>query len=137
MRLHIEGKDTPIMPHLMGRIAERFEQLNEVHEDILEVRLTLVRHGDQHEAHVCLLLAGKTLYATQQGDSPDAAVGAALRHVEDALHARRALRRHAPTTMYSPQNEPPLRSSLCTGDRPSAPLQRVPRRRITAKKTVR
>ena len=136
MRLHIEGKDTTIVPHLMGRIAERFEQLNEAYEDILEVRLTLVRHGDRHEAHVCLLLAGKTLYATQQGDSPDAAVGAALRHVEDALDARRALRRHAPTAMYSPQNEPPLRSSLRTGDRPSASLRRVRRRRTTAKKTV-
>jgi ribosome-associated translation inhibitor RaiA len=106
MRLHIEGKDTTIVPHLMGRIAERLEQLNEVHHDILEARLTLVPHGCQHEARVRLLLAGKTLHATQHGNSPDAAIGAALRRVEDALYAQRALRQHSPTVMRSPQNAP-------------------------------
>jgi ribosome-associated translation inhibitor RaiA len=123
MRLHIEGKDTTIVPHLMGRIAERLEQLNEVHDDILEARFTLLHQGSLHEARVRLLLAGKTLYATQQGDSPDAAVGAALGYIEDALYAQRALqRRHLPTAMYSPQN--------------AAPLRKAPQRHTTAKKTV-
>ena len=35
MRLHIEGQDTTIVPHLLGRIAERLEQLNEPHEEYL------------------------------------------------------------------------------------------------------
>jgi ribosome-associated translation inhibitor RaiA len=130
MRLHIEGKDTTIVPHLMGRIADRLEQLNEVHDDILEARLTLVRQGHQYEARVRLLLAGKTLYATQHGSSPDAAIGAALRCVEDDLSVQRALRHHAHTAMPSP------RSSPFIGDRPTAQPQRVPLRRTTAKKTV-
>ena len=95
MRLHIEGQDTTIVPHLLGRIAERLEQLNEPHEDIFEARITLVDQKYRHEARVRLLLAGKTLCAVQHGDSPDAAIGAALRHVESALHERRALRQRA------------------------------------------
>jgi ribosome-associated translation inhibitor RaiA len=130
MRLHIEGKDTTIVPHLMGRIADRLEQLNEAHDDILEARLTLVRQGHQHEARVRLLLAGKTLYATQHGISPDAAIGAALRRVEDDLSVQRALRQHARTAIPSPC------SSTFIGDRPTAQPQRVPLRRTTAKKTV-
>ena len=134
MRLHIEGKDTTIVPHLMGRIAERLEQLNEAHGDILEARLTLVHHGSWHEACVRLLLAGKTLYAAQPGNSPDAAVGAALRDVEDALYKRRALRHPAHPVTPALQNAPSPRSSPVAGDRPTTPPQRVPRRRATAKK---
>jgi ribosome-associated translation inhibitor RaiA len=93
MRLHIEGQGTKIVPHLLGRIAERLEQLNQPYEDIFEARLTLAYQGYLHEARVRLLLAGKTLYAVQHGDSPDAAIGAALRCVEGALQERRALRR--------------------------------------------
>jgi ribosome-associated translation inhibitor RaiA len=93
MRLHIEGQGTTIVPHLLGRIAERLEHLNEPYEDIFEARVTLVSQERRYEARVSLLLAGKTLYAVQHGDSPDAAIGAALRCVEKALHERRALRR--------------------------------------------
>jgi ribosome-associated translation inhibitor RaiA len=130
MRLHIEGKDTPIVPHLMGRIADRLEQLNEVYDDILEARLTLVHHGYLHEARVRLLLAGKTLYVTQHGNSPDAAIGAALHRIEDDLSAQRALRQHAP------QNTPSPRAFPLMGDRPSAQPRRVPLRRTTAKKSM-
>jgi ribosome-associated translation inhibitor RaiA len=136
MRLHIEGKDTTIVPHLMGRIADRLEQLNEVHDDILEARLTLVRQGHQHEAHVRLVLAGKTLYAMQHGNSPDAAIGAALRRVEDDLSTHRALCRHRHTAMHAPQNPSPPRSSPFIGGRPTAQPRRVPLRRTTAKRTV-
>jgi ribosome-associated translation inhibitor RaiA len=68
-----------IVPHLVGRIAERLAQLNESHDDIYEARVTLGHHDSLHEARVRLLLVGKTLYAMQHGDSPDAAIGPALR----------------------------------------------------------
>jgi ribosome-associated translation inhibitor RaiA len=97
MRLHIEGKGTTIVPHLLGRIAERLEQLNDPYEDIFEARVTLVHLGSWHEARVRLLLAGKTLYAVHPGESPDAAIGAALRRLEGALQERRALRRRLRT----------------------------------------
>ena len=83
-----------------------------------------------------LLLAGKTLYAAQPGNSPDAAVGAALRDVEDALYATRPATPAHPVTPAL-QNAPSPRSSPVAGDRPTASLpQRVPRRRATAKKIV-
>jgi ribosome-associated translation inhibitor RaiA len=136
MRLHIEGKDTTIVPHLMGRIADRLEQLNGVHDDILEARLTLVWQGHQHEAHVRLMLAGQTLYAMQHGNSPDAAIGAALRRVEDDLFTQRALRRHRHTALHAPQNASPPRSSPRIGERPTAQPRRVSLRRTTAKRTA-
>jgi hypothetical protein len=57
--------------------------------------VTLVHLGSWHEARVRLLTAGKTLCAVHPGDSPDAAIGAALSRVEGALQERRALRRRA------------------------------------------
>lgn len=90
MRLHIESKDTPLVPHLVGRIAERLEQLNTLHEDIWEARVTLVQQADGHEARVCLLLSGTTLMAQHHGSSPDAAIGGALRSIAEALTARRS-----------------------------------------------
>jgi ribosomal subunit interface protein len=101
MRLHIEGQDMKIMPHLLGRIAERLEQLNEPYEDIFEARVILVYQKYRHEARVRLLLAGKTLYAVQHGDSPDAAIGAALRRVESALQKRRAMRQRSHPRLIS------------------------------------
>lgn len=108
MRLHFEGKDTPIVPHLLGRMAERLAQLNTPHEDICEARVTLVQCEGWHEARVRLLLAEKTLHAMQHGASPDAAIGAALRKIEDALHKVRAARfrrrtvlRHANSTRFT------------------------------------
>ena len=92
MRLHIESKDTPIVPHLVGRIAERLEQLNTPHEDIWEARVTLVQQADGHEARVRLLLSGTTLMAQHHGASPDAAIGGALRSIAEALTVRRRRR---------------------------------------------
>jgi hypothetical protein len=93
-----------------------------------------VSHGSQYEARVRLLLAGKTLYATQHGDSPDAAIGVALRCVEDALYAQRALRQHSPTVMYPSQKASSPRSSPFTGNRPTALPKRMPLYSTTAKK---
>jgi ribosome-associated translation inhibitor RaiA len=136
MRLHIEGKDMTIVPHLMGRIAERLEQLNDVYDDIMEARFTLVSHNSQYEARVRLLLAGKTLYATQHGNSPDAAIGVALRCVEDALYAQRALRRRSTPVIPPPQKAPSPHSSPFTGHRPTEPPERMPLYSTTAKKIV-
>jgi ribosome-associated translation inhibitor RaiA len=109
MRLHFEGKDTPLVPHLLGRMAERLAHLNTPHDDICEARVTLVQREDWHEARVRLLLAEQTLHAMQHGASPDAAIGAALRKIEDALHKVRAARyrrrtilRHATSTKFTP-----------------------------------
>lgn len=102
MRLHIEGKDTPIVPHLVGRIAERLEQLNSPHEDIWEARVTLVQQADGHEARVRLLLSGTTLTIQRHGDSPDAAIGAALRHIAEALTTRRRRRQYGPAVPHAP-----------------------------------
>jgi ribosome-associated translation inhibitor RaiA len=110
MRLLIEGKDTPIVPHLVGRIAERLEQLNSRHEDIWEARVTLVQQADGHEARVRLLLSGTTLTAQHHGASPDAAIGAALRRIAEALMARRRRRqcgRAIPRLPQHPQRPPP------------------------------
>jgi hypothetical protein len=97
MRLCIEGKNWIIVPHLLGRIAARLEQLNAPHADIREARVTMLSQSGRHEARVRLLLDDKTLYAMQYGDSADAALGAALRCVEGALHERRALQQGAHT----------------------------------------
>jgi ribosome-associated translation inhibitor RaiA len=109
MRLHFEGKDTPLVPHLLGRMAERLVHLNTPHDDIREARVTLVQREDWHEARVRLLLGEKTLHAMQYGASPDAAIGAALRKLEDALHRVRAARcrrriipHHAKSTKFTP-----------------------------------
>ena len=113
MRLHIEGKDTPIAPHLVGRIAERLEQLNSPHEDIWEVRVTLVQQADGHEAQVRLLLSGTTLMAQHHGASPDAAIGAALRSIADALTVHRRRRQYARAVPRLPllPEHPPSRAT--------------------------
>jgi ribosome-associated translation inhibitor RaiA len=110
MRLHIEGKDTPIVPHLVGRIAERLEQLNTPHEDIWEARVTLVQQANGHEARVRLLLSGTTLMAQHHGASPDAAIGAALRSIADVLTARRRRRQYARAIPPLPLERPPSRA---------------------------
>src|SRR5262250_2604747 len=78
MRLHIEGKDTGLAPHLLGWIAERLKALNTPDEDIFEAWVTFVQHKRQEEARVQLQVAGKLLQVTQRGVTPDAAIDAAL-----------------------------------------------------------
>lgn len=98
MRLHIEGKHTGLAPHLLGRIAERLGELNTPDEDIFEARITFVQQKRQEVARVQLQVAGQLLQVSQRGATPDAAVDAALRIVQRALHEVRATRRASAAT---------------------------------------
>jgi len=93
MRLDIEGKHTTLAPHLMGWIAERLEDLNTPYDDISEARITFMQQGRRDAVCIQLLLAGKSLYVTQRGATPDAAVDAAFRALQRELHDVRAARR--------------------------------------------
>ena len=93
MRLDIEGKHITLAPHLMGWIAERLEDLNTPYDDICEARVTFVHQGRRDAVCIELLLAGKSLHVTQRGATPDAAVDAAFRVVQQELHDVRAARR--------------------------------------------
>ena len=93
MRLDIEGKHMTLAPHLMGWIAERLEDLNTPYDDICEVRITFVQQGRRDAVFIELLLAGQSLHVTQRGATPDAAVEAAFRVVQQELHGVRAARR--------------------------------------------
>src|SRR5919197_6266475 len=93
MRLHIEGKDTGLAPHLLEWVAERLKVLNTPDEDISEAWVTFVQHKRQEVARVQLQVAGKLLQVTQRGATPDAAIDAALQMAQRALHEVRATRR--------------------------------------------
>jgi len=93
MRLDIEGKHTTLAPHLMGWIAERLENLNTPYDDICEARVTFVHQGRRDAVCIEILLVGKSLHVTQRGATPDAAVDAAFRVVQQELHDVRAARR--------------------------------------------
>jgi ribosome-associated translation inhibitor RaiA len=93
MRLDIEGKHMTLAPHLMGWIAERLEDLNTPYDDIYEARVTFVPQGRRDAVWIELLLTGKSLHVTQRGATPDAAVDAAFRVVQQELHDVRAARR--------------------------------------------
>ena len=93
MHIHMEGKDTGLVPHLIGWIAERLEALNTPDEDIFEARITFVQRRHQEAVRVQLLLADKPLQVTQCGTTPDAAIDAALQRVQQALHEARAVKR--------------------------------------------
>ena len=93
MRLDIEAKHMTLAPHLMGWIAERLKDLNTSYDDICEVRVTIVQQGRREAVCIELLLVGKSLYVTQRGATPDAAVDAAFRVVQRELHDVRTARR--------------------------------------------
>lgn len=93
MHIHMEGKDTGLVPHLIGWIAERLEALNMPDEDIVEARITFVQRRHREAVRVQLLLADKRLQVTQCGATPDAAIDAALQRVQQALHDARAVKR--------------------------------------------
>ena len=93
MRLVIEGKHMTLAPHLMGWIAERLDDLNTPYDDICEARVTFVHQGRRDAVCIEILLAGKILHVTQRGATPDAAVDAAFRVVQQELHDVRAARR--------------------------------------------
>jgi ribosome-associated translation inhibitor RaiA len=103
MRLHIEGQHTWLAPHLVGWIADRLEALNMPDEDIYEARVTFVRQRRREVARVHLLLAGKSLQVTQHGETPDAAIRAALQMLQRALHNVRAARRTRVPRPTAPQ----------------------------------
>jgi ribosome-associated translation inhibitor RaiA len=93
MHIHMEGKDTGLVPHLIGRIAERLEALNTPDEDIFEARITFVQRRRQEAVRVQLRLVDKRLQVTQCGATPDAAIDAALQRVQQALHEARVEKR--------------------------------------------
>jgi ribosomal subunit interface protein len=95
MRIHIEGKHTRITPQLLGWIAERLDDLNAPHQDIIDARVTLVKHRHwrpcRDEARVELRLARQTLDAAQTAETAYDALYAALKTVERRLYAYRTL----------------------------------------------
>ena len=93
MHIHMEGKDTGLVPHLIGWIAECLEALNTPDDDIFEARITFVQRRRQEAVRVQLLLVDKRLQVTQCGTTPDAAIDAALQRVQQALHDARVEKR--------------------------------------------
>jgi ribosome-associated translation inhibitor RaiA len=93
VRLDIEGKHMTLAPHLVGWIAQRLEKLNTPYDDICEARVTFVQQGRRDAVCVELLLAGKSLHVTRRGATPDAAVDATFRTVQQELYDVRAARR--------------------------------------------
>jgi ribosome-associated translation inhibitor RaiA len=97
MRLHIEGCHTNIPAHLLGWIAERLEQLNTPHDDILQARVTLIehKHGRRYrqEARVELTVAAETLSVMHIAATAYEAVYATLKAVERKLRALRNIER--------------------------------------------
>jgi ribosome-associated translation inhibitor RaiA len=93
MRLDIEGKHMTLAPHLIGWITERLEALNTPYDDICEARVIFVQQGRREAVCIELLLAEQSLHVTQRGATPDAAVDAAFRVVQQELHDVRAARR--------------------------------------------
>jgi glycosyltransferase involved in cell wall biosynthesis/ribosome-associated translation inhibitor RaiA len=97
MNLHIEGQHTSITPQLLGWIAERMEDLNTPHDDILQARVMLIGHKPgqrrRQEARVELMLAAETLAVAQVANTPYEALRAALKATERQLREFRSLER--------------------------------------------
>jgi len=86
----------------MGWIADRLAELNTPDEDIFEARITFVQQKRQEVARVQLRAAGKLLQVTQRGDTPDAAIDAALQMIQRTLQEVRATRRVRAATHVTP-----------------------------------
>ena len=101
MHLHIAGHHTKIPPHLLGWIAERLEDLDAPHNDILQARVIVAGHKlgrrCRQEARIELTLAAQTLSVTQAAKTPYDAVYAALKAAERQLRAVRSIERAEPT----------------------------------------
>jgi ribosomal subunit interface protein len=101
MPLHIAGHHTTIPPHLLGWIAERLEDLDTPHNDILQARVIVAGHKPgqrcSQEARVELTLAAQTLSVTQVAKTPYDAVHAALKAIERQLRAVRSIERAGPS----------------------------------------
>jgi ribosome-associated translation inhibitor RaiA len=103
MRLHIEGQHTWLAPHLVGWIADRLEALNTPDKDIHEARVTFGRQRRREVVRIQLVLVGKNLQVTQRGETPDAAIRAALQMIQRALHNARAARRARVSMPMAPE----------------------------------
>jgi ribosome-associated translation inhibitor RaiA len=118
MHIHIEGKHTQITPHLLGWIAERLEDLNMPHEDIIHARVTLVKHRDwqrdREEARIELQLVRQILDAAQTAKTAYDALYAALKTVGRKLDDYRTLVGRGKT---------PLKSEASRSAAPSAQVQ--------------
>lgn len=101
MHLHIAGHHTNIPPHLLGWIAERLEDLDAPHNDILEARVIVAGHKlgrrCRQEARIELTLAAQTLSVTQVAKTPYDAVYAALKAAERQLRAVRSTEHAEPS----------------------------------------
>ncbi|GIX47221.1 MAG: hypothetical protein KatS3mg131_1432 [Candidatus Tectimicrobiota bacterium] len=97
MQIRIEAQHTELEPGLRGWIAERLEELNDSHHDILHARVTVVKSGHHlkgsDEARVVLTLPGKTLSASCQGDTIEDAVYGVFDVIWRELQAFRDKRR--------------------------------------------
>jgi ribosomal subunit interface protein len=97
MEIAIEGRQTDIQPELRERIAQRLEELNVPHEDIVHARVALEKdaHHQQgaDEVRVLLALPGKMLTAKKTATTLYDAVNAALETIERELKEFRDQRR--------------------------------------------
>jgi ribosomal subunit interface protein len=97
MQIYIEGHQTDIQPELRERIAQRLEELNVQHGDIVHARVALEKdaHHQQgaDEVRVILALPGKMLTAKKTATTLYDAVNAALETIERELKEFRDQRR--------------------------------------------
>jgi glycosyltransferase involved in cell wall biosynthesis/ribosome-associated translation inhibitor RaiA len=95
MRIHIQGHQTKIPPPLVGWIAERLEDLNTPHEDILDARVTLIEHKNwrrhRQEAQVELMVAAETLSIRHVAGTAYDAICAALKAAAGKLRDMRCI----------------------------------------------
>jgi ribosomal subunit interface protein len=96
MQVYIEGQQTDLPPELRQWIAQRLEDLNARHEDIIHARVTLEKdsHHQQgaDEARVVFILAGQTLTASKRAETLDDAAYAALEAIARQLREFREQR---------------------------------------------
>jgi ribosomal subunit interface protein len=97
MQVYIEGQHTEVQPELREMIAQRLEELNAQHDDIIHARVALDK--DTHhqlgtdQVRVILSLPGKMLTAKKTAATLYDAANAALETVERELREFRDQRR--------------------------------------------
>jgi ribosome-associated translation inhibitor RaiA len=105
MRVRIEGRDLQIAPQLLGWIADRLEDLNSLHAEISEARVTLSKQQGprrQRDAACVEIMVGSTaLETTQTADSLYGAASVALRAIEQELRLLRTPQLLAPALAVS------------------------------------
>lgn len=106
MDLQIDALHTEVEPELREWITERIEELNRPSDDILHVRVSLLKQ-ERHqkgsdEVKVFLALSGKTLHVTQSGDTIEDALYEALNVLTQELREFRKQRREFDRTSGLP-----------------------------------